>query len=64
MYGDNDSYIPQNVLKEFAKSLKAKEVIIDNDGHLNEEAGYNSFPELLKEIKKRQVVVLLPFGYQ
>ena len=50
IYGDNDPYIPQDVLKKFAKSINAKEVIIDNGGHLNEEAGYNSFPELLKEI--------------
>ena len=50
IYGDNDPYIPQDVLKKFAKSINAKEVIIHNGGHLNEEAGYNSFPEILKEI--------------
>ena len=50
IYGDNDPYIPQNVLKQFAKSINAKEIIIHNGGHLNEAAGYKSFPEILKEI--------------
>ncbi len=45
-------YILENKIsiKKFAKSINAKEVIIHNGGHLNEEAGYNSFPEILKEI--------------
>lgn len=50
IYADDDPYIPQNVLKTFAKSINAKEIIIHNGGHLNEEAGYKSFPEILKEI--------------
>lgn len=50
IYGDNDPYIPQDVLKDFAKSINAKEVVIHNGGHLNEIAGYKTFPEILKEI--------------
>ena len=50
IYGDNDPYIPQDVLKKLAKSIDAKEIIIHDGGHLNEEAGYKTFPEILKEI--------------
>ena len=50
IYGDNDPYIPQETLKHFASSIKAKEIIIHNGGHLNHEAGYDSFNEILKEI--------------
>lgn len=48
IYGDNDPYIPQDVLHSFAKELGAKEVIIKDGGHLNSFAGYNEFGELLK----------------
>ena len=51
IYGDNDPYIPQEVLHSFAKSIDAKEVIIHSGGHLNSNAGYNSFGEILEEIK-------------
>lgn len=50
MYGDNDPYIPQDVLHAFAESINAKEVIIPGGGHLNIEAGFDSFDDLLKEI--------------
>ena len=50
IYGDNDLYIPQEVLHSFAKSIDAKEVIIHSGGHLNSDAGYNSFEEILEEI--------------
>lgn len=50
IYGDNDPYIPQNVLHNFAKSIDAKEIVIHNGEHLNYEAGYNSFEEILNEI--------------
>ena len=50
IYGDNDPYITQDALQEFAKSINAKEVIIHNGGHLNEAAGYTKFDEILNEI--------------
>ncbi len=50
MYGDDDPYIPQNVLHDFAKSIDAKEIVIHNGGHLNLDAGYDSFEEILNEI--------------
>lgn len=48
IYGDNDPYIPQDVFKKLANKLDAKEVIIHNGGHLNLEAGYDKFEEILK----------------
>lgn len=50
IYGDNDPYIPQNILHEFAESIHAKEVVIHNGGHLNALAGYIEFNELLKYV--------------
>ena len=50
IYGDNDPYITQDALHDFAKSINAKEVIIHNGGHLNEDAGYTKFDEILSEI--------------
>ena len=50
IYGDNDPYIPQNVFKDLANKLEAKELIIHNGGHLNKEAGYDKFEEILKYI--------------
>lgn len=50
IYGDNDPYIPQDVLHNLANSIEAKEVVIKNGGHLNHDSGYDSFKELLKYI--------------
>ena len=50
IYGDNDPYIPQSVFKDLATKLKAKEIIIHNGGHLNKEAGYDKFEQLLDYI--------------
>ena len=43
IYGDNDSYIPQNVFHNLAIKLDADEIIIPNGGHLNKESGYTEF---------------------
>ena len=51
--GDNDPYLPQDVLKRFSKLCGAKKfIVIPNGGHLNEESGYTAFPILLGTIKK------------
>jgi len=49
-YGDNDPYVPQKVLKDLADRLGIKPRIFPHGGHLNTEAGYTQFPELLKII--------------
>ena len=51
-YSDNDPYVKYEVLKEFVDNISTKNVEITGGGHLNSEAGYNSFEELLEEIKK------------
>ncbi len=44
---DNDQYISLGLSKELAQNLGAKLIIIHNGGHLNKQAGYSKFPELL-----------------
>ncbi|MDO8559007.1 MAG: alpha/beta fold hydrolase [bacterium] len=51
IYGDNDPYVPQEVLKSLADSLNVKPEIIVNGGHLNTDSGYTVFPRLLEIIK-------------
>jgi len=45
-YGDNDPYVPQNVLMDLANKLKVTPIIIPGAGHLNTEFGYTKFPEI------------------
>jgi predicted alpha/beta hydrolase family esterase len=49
-YGDNDPYVTPDALADLAKELRVTPVVITNGGHLNSEAGYTTFPELLKKI--------------
>ena len=51
VYADNDPYIPQEFLHSLAVQLGAKEIVIPGGGHLNLEAGYDKFEELLGYIK-------------
>ena len=50
-YGDNDPYVTQHALAEVADGLNVNPHIIKNGGHLNAEAGFTSFPELLASIE-------------
>ena len=47
---DNDPFISQKALNNFAKDLDAEIINIKNGGHFNSNAGYNEFPQLLKQI--------------
>jgi predicted alpha/beta hydrolase family esterase len=50
--GDNDPYIPLNLLEKFSVLCGAKDfVIFPNGGHLNEEYGFTKFPHLLSKIR-------------
>jgi predicted alpha/beta hydrolase family esterase len=51
-YGDNDPYVPQEVLLSLATALKTTPRLFPTAGHLNTEAGFTQFPELLAEIIK------------
>jgi len=50
IYGDNDPYVKQEALKEFANEIATKQVVIPDGGHLNSEFGYDSFNEILDYI--------------
>ena len=51
--GDNDPYLPQDVLKRFSELCGAKKfILVPKGGHFNEEFGYKTFPLLLETIKK------------
>lgn len=46
----NDPFITQDALNNFAKKLDAKTINIKDGGHFNTDAGFQTFPELLKLI--------------
>lgn len=50
--GDDDPYIPREQTLRIAKNLGIKINWIKGGKHLNKEAGYVQFPEVLEEIKK------------
>ncbi len=49
-YGSNDPYVPQTELANLAMQLSVSPTIIPNGGHLNADAGFTTFPELLSTI--------------
>lgn len=51
IYGNDDPYINKETFQDFCFKLKAREVIIKNGGHLNKNAGYEKFEEILKYVK-------------
>jgi len=51
-YGDNDPYVPQKILKSLADKLGVVPKILPKGGHLNTDAGYTTFPELLEIIER------------
>jgi predicted alpha/beta hydrolase family esterase len=51
-FSDNDLYIPQEKLKEFAKLINANVIIIKNGGHINLATGFNKFVDLLDQINR------------
>lgn len=50
---DNDPFISQQALNNFAEELNAKTINILSGGHFNSNAGYDKFPELLSQIKEQ-----------
>ena len=51
---DDDPFITQEALNNFAKELNAKTINIVNGGHFNNNAGYNEFPQLLSQIRNER----------
>lgn len=52
---DNDPYVPFRLLESFAKELNTTLMMIKGGEHLNEEAGYKEFPEILGIMKGKIV---------
>lgn len=48
---DNDPYVPLTKGKELAKRLGVQLTVINNGGHINDSAGFRSFPQLLEDLK-------------
>lgn len=51
IYGDNDPYVPQAILRSLARKLSVKPKVVLGGGHLNTKAGYTTFPYLLEIVK-------------
>ena len=47
----NDPYVSKNNFDFIANNLQARKIIISQGGHLNEAAGFLSFPQLLIQLK-------------
>lgn len=52
LYGDTDPYVPQEILQDLAKQLGVIPLVFPNGGHLNTDAGYTEFPEILQIIEQ------------
>jgi predicted alpha/beta hydrolase family esterase len=48
---DNDPYVPQLLLSQFARRLGTKLEVIEEGGHLSSKSGYVKFPRVLDIIK-------------
>ncbi|MFT5036831.1 MAG: putative alpha/beta hydrolase family esterase [Candidatus Azotimanducaceae bacterium] len=52
LYGNNDPYVPPEKPHELGKHLQVEPIVIPGGGHLNEDADFLKFPELLQVIEK------------
>ncbi len=46
-YSNNDPYVKFEAEKNFADKLGAKQVLLNNAGHINSESGYDTFEEIV-----------------
>lgn len=51
-HGADDPYVPLSLAKEFADHFYKHPHVIPQGGHLNASSGFNTFPKLLKDIRK------------
>jgi predicted alpha/beta hydrolase family esterase len=51
LYGDDDPYVPQEILKDLADNLRVEPIVIKAGGHLNTNSGYEKFSLLLELVK-------------
>lgn len=50
-HGSNNPYISRSNFNFIANNLQARKITISQGGHLNEAAGFSSFPQLLIQLK-------------
>lgn len=48
--GDDDPYVPQDILQKFANHLHTKLILVPGGKHLSASGGYTQFPQLLRLI--------------
>lgn len=46
-YSNNDPYVKYEAEKEFADIIATEQVLMPNAGHINAEAGYDTFEEIV-----------------
>ncbi len=49
-YSDNDPYVTQEALSNLAEELNVQPEVIPSGGHLNSDAGFTEFPQLLRDL--------------
>ena len=49
-YSNNDPYVKFEAEKDFADKLGAKQVLLNNAGHINSESGYDTFEDIINYI--------------
>lgn len=54
LYGDNDPYVSQIALNDLAKELGVEPIIIHDGGHLNTDAGFTEFPQILDMVRRNE----------
>lgn len=50
LHGDNDPYVPVEKAMVLSAKLQTEPILIQNGGHLNADAGFTTFPKLLKVV--------------
>lgn len=55
-HGTDDPYVPDDKAVELATKLSTKVVMVFMGGHLNLDAGFNTFPTLIREITKPEIL--------
>ncbi len=53
-HSDNDPYVPLEQAKVITEKLDAELEMIPNSGHLNADAGFTEFPQLLDKLRSLQ----------
>lgn len=51
IFSNNDHIVPQEILKNFAKEIDSKAILIKNIGHMGKKSGLQELPEVIEIIK-------------